>query len=181
MPKYFRFTYKTKRISFDYAKMRMEEAAQMKVYYKAAAKLGAKLNIRVTEGVEPDFQIVADLGSAMTYINNMKLADAAMAGDPWLLGFIDEPNPSLAEILGFNASGMQLTSYTPPPPVTPAQVLATPDGMGYTEMMQMIAQMSAQAVTAALKAERDEQASKKVSRSEAIKRGIAKKKQGEAA
>lgn len=175
--KYFRFNYKMKRITFDYAKMRMEEAAQMKVYYKAAAKLGAKLNIRVQEGIEPDFQIVADIGSAMTYLNNMKLADAAMAGDPWLLGFIDEPNPVLAEILGFNAAGLQLTSYTPPPIATPAQVLATPEGMGYTDMMKMIAEMSAQAVTAALRAEREEQAAKKVSRSDAIKAGIAKKKE----
>jgi hypothetical protein len=149
LSKFFKFNYQRQTISFDYQRMRDDEVKAMRLYYQAAARLGSKLNLRVVEGVEPDFQITTDLGSAIPYLNNIKIADAAMAGDPWLLGFIDEPNPGLAEILGYNSRGMAITSYEPPSPapvVTPAQVLAMPD----EQMMQMIAQMAATAAAAAV-------------------------------
>ena len=36
--------------------------------------------------------ITGVIGSPHSYIRNIKLAQSARAGDPWLLGFIDEPN-----------------------------------------------------------------------------------------
>lgn len=144
MAKYFVFNYPKKRISFAYAKFRLDEQQEMRKYFQAAAKLGSKLNIRVQEGVEPDFQIVADLGSAQSYINNLKIADAAMAGDPWLLGHIDEPNPALIDLLGFNQSGLRITSFEPVPKPDEAivdRVLATPDDQ-MTQLIDMLRQQN---------------------------------------
>ncbi len=147
LEKYFVFNYQRKSISFRYQQIRQEHQQAMQVYYQAAAKLGSKLNLRVEYGVEPDFQIISDLGSPKQYLDMIALAEAAMANDPWLLGHIDEPNPGLAKILGFTASGLRVTSYTPPEPlVTPAQVLATPD----KDLLAMIAEMAAQAAAAAV-------------------------------
>jgi hypothetical protein len=146
--KYFKFNYPRKLISFDYARMRMDEEKSLDEYYQAAALLGAQLNVRVDYGVIPSFQITAKLGHPTKFL---KIAEAAIAGDPWLLGHIDEPNPDLAAILGFNARGMRVTSYAPPVPepvVTPAQVIATPPA----DLMKMIAEMTAQAVAAAMDA-----------------------------
>ena len=158
--KYFRYNYKRKLITFDYPRLILDEKREMETYYKAAAKLGAKLNIRVEYGVEPDFQITADLGSPMSYVNRIRLAEAAMAGDPWLLGFIDEPNQDLAAILGFNQAGLKIVSYEPEPVVTPTQVLAMPD----EGLLKMIAEMAAQAAAAAVDralAARDEKGPKR--------------------
>lgn len=129
LAKYFRFNYKKKAISFDYAKMRLEEQQGMEVYYEAAAKLGANLNLRVEYGVEPPFQITAVVGSPKSYLHQIAIAEAAMAEDPWLLGHIDEPNPKLASILGYNGRGMRVLSFEPTttPAMTPQQVLSTPD------------------------------------------------------
>lgn len=157
LAKYFRFNYSRKTISFEYVKMRTEEQRSIDDYYQAAALMGAGLNIPVEYGVIPSFQITAKLGFPTKYL---KIAEAAMAGDPWLLGHIDEPNPELAAILGFNQRGMRVTSYTPPPIVTPAQVLATPSA----DMMKMLAEMTALAVAEAF-ARRDAQTASQKPRS----------------
>lgn len=138
LPKYFRFNYPRKRITFDLNRMRDEEERALELYYEAAAILGAELNVKVEYGVMPSFQITAKLGRPSKML---KIAEAATARDPWLLGFIDEPNPELAAILGFNQRGMKVTSYTPPAPVvTPEQVIATPQ----SELLAMIADMQQQ-------------------------------------
>lgn len=125
LEKYWKFNYPRKLISFDYAKMRMEESQALDVYYEAAALLGAELNIRVDYGVIPHFQITAKIGRPSKML---AIAEAAMAGDPWLLGFKDEVNLDLANILGYTERGLRrVTSYVPPEPIiTPAEVVATP-------------------------------------------------------
>lgn len=145
LSKYFVFHYPKKRIRFDYPKFRLDEEAEMRKYYQAAAKLGSKLNIRVQFGVEPDFQIVADLGSALSYIHNITIAEAAIAGDPWLLGHIDEPNMDLAEILGFTDRGLKVTSFEPvakPDPVVVERVIAQPDDQ-MTQLIDMLREQNA--------------------------------------
>lgn len=139
LAKYFRFNYPKKRITFDYVKMRAEEERSLEEYYEAAAILGANLNVGVEYGVMPSFQIRAKIGNPTKYL---KIAEAAIAGDPWLLGHIDEPNPELAAILGFNQRGMRVTSYTPPEPVaivTPAQVVAASP----PELMELLRNLTA--------------------------------------
>lgn len=139
LAKYFRFNYGRKLISFEYLKMRADELASLDEYYHAAAILGAELNVGVEYGVTPKFQITAKLGYPTKFL---KIAEAAIAGDPWLLGHIDEPNPDLATLLGFNQRGMRMTSYIPEPApiITPAQVIATPPN----ELMALLEKLTAQ-------------------------------------
>lgn len=139
--KYFRFIYDRKMIRLDYQAMLTDETRGLRDYYQGAAKLGAGMNITVEPGKIPHGHITTLLGmpSRMAYI-----AKAALANDPWLLGFMDEPNPMLAEILGYSPAGLVLPDYQsmygPPAVITPAQVLATPDA----NLMAVIEQLQAQ-------------------------------------
>jgi hypothetical protein len=73
----------------------------------------------------------------MTYLGKIRLAQAARAGDPWLLGFVGEPNVELAKILkikvnyiGGRSGDAQYTAHdlpeAPEPLLTPEQVLSVP-------------------------------------------------------
>lgn len=142
LPKYFVFNYKRRMITFAYARMISDEQMAMDTYFEAAAKLGAGMNVAVKYGEVPAYAITGVLGSPITYIRNIKVAQAAMAGDPWLLGFHDEPNAELAKLLGYNErTGLRMMSYTPEPkPVaTSEQILATPQN----ELLAMIADLRA--------------------------------------
>lgn len=176
LAKYFRFNYNRKLITFDYAKMRLDEENGLRDYYKAAGELGFQLNIRVDEDVLPHPQIVSKLGRPSRM---MIIAEAAQAGDPWLLGFIDEPNPTLADILGIHPV-RGFARYTPPaepevPQETAVQaILQAPPN---TDLLQMLATMAETMKTlgaqvADLTAERD----KKATQSQRIKAGMAKAK-----
>ena len=156
LEKYWRFNYTRKTIAFDYAKMRMEEQASIETYYEAAALLGAELNIRVDYGVMPHFQITAKLGRPSRMV---AIAEAAMAGDPWLLGFKDEVNPQLADILGYTTRGLKrVTSFVPAgtPIISPDEVLATPQD----ELLQRLNELQAQ--VDAMNAEKEAQRQRKV-------------------
>lgn len=164
LPKFFRFNYTKKRITFDYERMRVEENNAIDEYYQAAAILGAEFNVKVEYRVLPSFQITARLGKPSKYL---PVVEAAMAGDPWLLGFIDEPNMDLAKILGFNRSGMKVVSYDPQPIVTPAQVIATPQ----PELMALLERLTAQVTDLAREsAERKKKDDDKMERMRAAKK-----------
>lgn len=144
LPKYFVFNYKRRQISFAYARMINDEQIAMDNYYEAAAKLAAGLpvGVPVEYGKIPAYAITGVLGSPASYIRNIKVAQAALAGDPWILGFHDEPNAELAKLIGYNErTGLRQLSYTPEPKgvVTAEQVLATPQN----ELMKMIAELQA--------------------------------------
>jgi hypothetical protein len=136
--KYFRFNYRHKRITFAYDKMIADEQVGLARYWDAAAKLAGENDV-----IDPDrplavpFRIRTLLGSPTSYQGKIRLARAAQAGDPWLLGFVDTPNEELAKILGLNISYVgghagdheHTVTQQPlelPPVVTPEQVLATP-------------------------------------------------------
>lgn len=148
LAKYFKFNYPKKRITFEYDRMLADERDGVRRYYRAASKLGIQLNIRVEPGVIPHPQIVNELGEPSRMV---KVIEAAMSGDPWLLGFIDEPNPTLAEILGYNERGMPVyESYTPPvaQDEVVASVLAAPPNADLMELLKSltatVAQLSAE-------------------------------------
>jgi hypothetical protein len=172
LAKYWQFNYKRKLISFNYAKMRTEEEQSRTQYFRAASKLGIQLNLRVEANVLPHPQIVMELGepSRMGLI-----ASAAMAGEPWLLGFVgdDNLNEELASILQINTSGMSYaTSYIPPERQQQKveAVLAAPMS---TDLMEMLAKLAASAAAEAVErafAKRDEDAQDRVAkRAEALK------------
>lgn len=174
LAKYFRFNYGRKLITFAYAQMRMEEEQGLRQYFKAASKLGIQLNLRVEPGILPHPQIVSELGEPSRM---MKIAEAAMAGDPWLLGFIDEPNPDLAEILGVHPTSGILTSsfasYSPPEQQERVeQIIAAPPN---ADLLQMLADMQHQ--MRAMQDQMNEQRDKKANQSAAIKKGMAARKQ----
>lgn len=181
LAKYFRFNYKRKTIFLDYPRMRKDEDDGLKRYYKAASELGIQLNVRVEPGVMPHPQIVYKLGAPSRMI---RIAEAAMAGDPWLMGFIDEPNPDLADILGYHpTSGIPVSSYqgyTPPEleqTKTVDAILAAPPG---ADLLELIATMAAKAAASAVdnafaKRDQDER-DRKAEQSKKIKDGMAKAK-----
>lgn len=188
LAKYFIYIYKRKLIRFDYQRMLVEEQASYDRYYEAAALLGSELNRVVDYGVMPHFQITSKLGYPTKMV---KVAQAAIAGDPWLLGFTEQPNDELAKILGYKAvpSGGHMQSYTPveraksydprdvSPIVTPEQVLATPQA----ELLKMIAELTAaavaQAVPLAIKAAREQEKADHVARSQAGKEAARTKRE----
>lgn len=137
LARYFRFNYQRKTISFDYQRNLTDERRGYDDYFEAAAKFAPSVRIRVEYGKIPDYAITSVLGYPTMMV---PVIEAAMAGDPWLLGFKDEPNPDLAKILGYNQRGMRVLSYEPEPVATPQQVLATPQN----ELLKMIAELQAQ-------------------------------------
>lgn len=122
LKRYFVFVYERKLIRFNYRQFRLDEERGLNDYFRGAAKLGVGLNIRVEKGQVPHFQITELLGMPSRML---EIADAALAGDPWLLGHIDEPNPKLAEILGLSVDGLPLPAQ-PAPPLSVEQVLQAP-------------------------------------------------------
>lgn len=178
LAKYWRFNYRSKRITFALDKMIQDEKAGEARYFEAAAKIAGD-----NDHIDPDkpaaipYRLKALLGSPFVYRNNIKLAQAMQAGDPWLLSFVGEPNVELAKILGINvnfiggrAGDAEYTAHAIPQAtpaiVTPEQVLATPQA----ELMKMIAEASAAAVKAAL-GERDAQdAAKKQAQRDSMER-----------
>jgi len=186
--KYFKIDYRRERITFAYQQMWADEDRGLREYYKAASDLGIQLNLRVEPGVIPHPQIVHKLGEPSRMI---LIAQAAMAGDPWLLGFIDEPNPTLAEILNYNQRGLPMFGAAP---MGRPAVVETPDGVPQRDAIQAVltagpnadmmailaklaADAAAQAVTAALDAREQQQADKKAQHGAKVKAGMARKAQ----
>lgn len=145
--KYFRFNYHQQTIAFDYARMRMDELAQLRKYWEAAAKLGTQLNIPVHPQKLPHPQIILALGEPSRMY---KIAEAAMAGDPWLLGFLEDPNMDLYKILQVHPlAGYSFDHYEPETVQTAQEekaarvetVLAAPPS---ADLLEMIAKLTAQ-------------------------------------
>jgi hypothetical protein len=140
--KYFKFNYKRKLITFEYARMRMDEEQGVRAYWKAASKMANRIGLVVREGHIPPAQIVDELGEPSQMI---RIADAALAGDPWLLGFIDEPNLDLAAILNIPTE-RGIVSLAPPMPeamVTQAvKVEAINAAPANVDVLEMLAQMA---------------------------------------
>jgi hypothetical protein len=175
MAKYFRFNYNRKMIVIDYAKMLIDEQEGVNRYFKAASKLGIQLNIRVERDVIPHPQIVAELGEPSRM---GKIAQAAQAGDPWLLGFIDEPNPELADILGIHPTrGIPMNVQSMPAETQAERVNEVIQAPVNADLMAMLTQLAANVSSLTtqvsdLTAERD----KKAQQSEKIKAGMQKAK-----
>lgn len=165
--KYFRFNYRHKRITFALEKMIADENEGLTRYWEAASKMaGENDTIDPQHPLKVPFRIRTVLGMPTAYTGKIRLARAMMAGDPWLLGFVKEPNEELAKILGRevryiggHAGDSEYTAVQAPPApapiVTPEQVLATAPN----ELTKMIAEAVAGAM-AAERAARKEQMAK---------------------
>lgn len=143
-PTYWDFNYQRNRITLRYDRVIADDKAGQDKYFQAAAKLsGANGWGPVTYGVVPSYQVTAVIGDPP---RSPKIAQAALAGDPWLLGFSEEVNEELALLLGLTQEGLQLVDDRPRQIIKPDAILAaTPYD---------IQKMVAEAVAAALTAER---------------------------
>lgn len=147
--KYMKFDYRWKRVTFLYDALILDERAALGRYWDAAAKAAGDNDV-----VDPSrpqavsFRIKKLLGSPMAYLNEIRIATAAKAGDPWLMGAVDEPNEVLAKLLGWGEiqylggidyGDAEYVAVAPPkaatPLLTPEQVLSVP----MDQVQQMIA------------------------------------------
>jgi hypothetical protein len=114
----YRFDYRNRRITWTYGAIIEDHRAATRDYYTAAAKI-AHANGWPAPGLnEPvSFQIHAIL---LDPPMSPKIAEAALAGDPWLLGHTSQVNEELDALL----KGIRVRNDVRPL-VTPAQVLST--------------------------------------------------------
>jgi len=139
---YYEYDYLRKKITIRYDHVFANDTLGFDRYYEAAAKIaGANGWGEIEYGVIPRYQVTALIGLPP---RSPKIAQAAMAGDPWLLGFIEEPNAALAKLLGISTRGLTFKAPVPQAVVTPEQVLTLPPG----DLAAMIAQAVAQAMAA---------------------------------
>src|ERR1035437_5896538 len=145
--KYMQFNYRAKRITFDYVKGEMDERNALRTYYLAAAKVaGANGWTEVKPGVVPTYQVTAIVGSPTPFL---PVWQAARAGDPWLMGAVDEPNERLAKVLGLGdvqyLGGTEFgdSEYVVLPPRTAPDPLIQPDAILSIPMDQIAAMIEA--------------------------------------
>lgn len=110
-------------------------------YFDAAAKVAYEKNYsEVIYGAVPAHGITAIIGAPP---RSPKIAEAAQAGDPWLLGFSEEVNTELAKLLGMSKHGIPL-SVLREAPVSVESVLSVPQ----SELARLIADGIAKAMAA---------------------------------
>lgn len=160
--KYMKFDYRRKRITWQYLGFIADETAGLASFWKAAAKLAGESD--VIDPKRPDavpFRIRTLLGSPRVYSGKIRLAQAAMAGDPWLMGAVETPNEELAKILGLDVQYIGGTEFgdaeyvSAPSPKVSAPLL-TPDAVLSVPLDQVAAM-----IAAALKKRDAEDAEKK--------------------
>lgn len=176
--KYMNFHYARKRITWRYDAFIADERAGLARYWEAAAKMAGESD--VIDPQRPDavpFRIRALMGSPRVFTNKIRLAQACIAGDPWIMGAVDTPNEELAKLLGHHIQYLGApTNFgdaeyvatprpdTANPVITPEQVLSVP----ITQVQQMIEEALA-------KREAEEKARRKA-QGEKLARGKAAKK-----
>ena len=141
LAKYAKYDYFRMRVIWQYDRLEADENRALDLFWEAAAKLGGESD--VVDPERPDkvpFRIRSVLGTPYAQIHMIRLAQAARAEDPWLLGFTNTPNEALAKCLGKTVrwlggnSDKRLGDHkhiitdlpaTPAPIVTAEAVLAT--------------------------------------------------------
>lgn len=140
-PEFWKFNYQRRVITIDYAAMIAHDQHYLNLYHDAAALISMEKGLPIVEdGKLPPYMIVKILGLPP---RSPKIAQAAQAGDQWLLGFSVEPNVELQKLIA-QCSG----SYTEKPILEPS-VVVTADA---PDVKAMIAEAVAQALR-----ERDEE------------------------
>lgn len=143
---FYEFNYQRNRITIRYDLVAAYDRRMEEEYYTAAALIAYDTNQPAPAiGTLPVHGIRAKIGNPP---RSPKVAQAAMAGDRWLLGDADEVNVELAKLLGMNRHGLFVVP-TETPETTPEAVLAS-HGTSAD-----IAAMIAQAVKDALAKEKD--------------------------
>ena len=95
--RFFKFNYTRNKISIDYAAMMAHDQQYTDLYYEAASVISMEKGLPpVKDGALPPYMIRQIL---KTPPRSPKIAAACLAGDPWILGFSQEPNTVLQGLL----------------------------------------------------------------------------------
>jgi len=95
--RFFEYHFARGKITIRYDKMIAEDTRATAAYYEAANKVAYEKGWPDVEyGALPKWQVRAVIGEPP---RSPKIAQAAQAGDPWLLGFVLEPNVELDKLL----------------------------------------------------------------------------------
>lgn len=181
LAKYWRFNNRAKRITFALDKMISDQREALARFWTAAAKMAGDGEVVNPETNQVSFRIRTVLAqSPLDFLNQIKLANAMLAGDPWLMGFVEEPNDELARIVGIDVkyvgghasdreyvAGPKREPIEREPIVSVDQVLATP--------ASEITKMVAEAVAAAMAVRDQQEAEKKERARQNGKKGAAKR------
>lgn len=154
--RYFDFNHRTKRIRLRYDRVIGDYRIAEETYYQACARISNQNGWKSIEyGAMPSWQVTSVVGYPPL---SPRIPQAAMAGDPWLLGFEEEPNPLLVGLL--NRTHVAEGIYTEPRPLV--QPVATAQAVLQMTAEELEAKI-AQAVSNAMRMQkvRDAKASKK--------------------
>lgn len=145
---FFRLDMKRLAITWLYPAIIAEDRAANDRYWEAAFKISYEKGWAMPDvNAPPPYQIRSLL---LEPPRSPKIAEAAMAGDPWILGHTDQVNEELSAIL----AGTRVMHDERVPVVTPEQVLSTD---------ATIQAMVAKAVAEALAAQDEQRRAKKAS------------------
>ena len=122
------------RFKIRYDVMQTDYRAAMEEYYKRAVQEAATLNLPMPRFGEPiGYRLRQIVGEPP---KSPKIPEAAIAGDPWLLGFSDEPNDLLRRYLYTGNSVI----------VTPEESESQPLGLTAQQISELVAQKVAEAL-----------------------------------
>lgn len=101
-------TFGALRLEWEYVRMRADLNVAWEEYHRAACRVAAQSKWELPVLYEPvDWRIAAALESEPP--KSPKIPEAAMAGDPWLIGVHTEPNERLQKLLMLDTYRVQPT------------------------------------------------------------------------
>ncbi len=137
------------RVEWRWDRMLQEDKKAFEDYYLAAAVIYHERGLGVIEpGQRPHFAVRAVIGAPT---RSPKIAEALIAGDPWLLGLTPTPNENLQMALALSKRGL---GEGAPAPVKPEAVLQS-GGHDLKAMIDAAVQAALEADRAARKAAGD--------------------------
>lgn len=135
---FFDFNYKKAAVVLRYDKMLAHDTFYYREYYQAANRIAVEKGWPGLDwGQIPPYTIRAVLGNPP---RSPKIAQAFMAGDRWLLGFTDEVNEELANLLHISRHGIPLVREEIAPVAQPGEILQ----ITAEELKQLVAQKMAE-------------------------------------
>lgn len=170
--KYFEFNYLRNRINIRYDRVIGDDTIGLNNYYDAATRICYEKQWPVVEyGAVPPHAILALLGPVP---RSPKIAQAAQAGDPWLIGSSQEPNEELAKLLGLSRRGFidPSINLAKPTPEKVQEVLGA-DAATLKAMIDAAVQAALEADRAARKATGQRLNAAKKAKAEKERRGVA--------
>lgn len=114
------------RLTIRYDRIINEDTRASDIYYDAAAKIAFEKSwAEIQYGSLPPHAVRAIIGNPP---RSPRIAQAAQAGDPWLLGLSNEVNEELATLLGLSRKGLPAAYLKPVQPIVKPEEVAGMSG-----------------------------------------------------